>query len=143
MNTPIKLIALVSSLAVLCGCASKDAMLPRPDQTMQDVYYDAMGSTGQGKLMDERSVLRRQMTEPDTDYSEYVRTEANQLQSKFKLLPNPTMYMFVAPHLSTGDGVPVPGYLTEFKLYTRDHYALPGEVSFTTSDVTAIPPSAQ
>lgn len=129
MTTPIKLIAVISALGLLGGCASKDAMLPQPDQSMQDVYTEAMGSTGQGRLMDERSVLRRGMIESDTDYSEYVRTEANQLQSNFKRLPNPTMYMFVAPHLATADDVPVPGYLTEFKLYTRDHYALPGEIN--------------
>lgn len=129
MQNTLKLTATVLVLVTLAGCSSKDAMLPQPDQTMQDVYNTTMGSTGEGKLMDERSALRRSLTESDVDYSGYVRTEANQLQSKFKLLPNPTLYMFVAPHLSTADGVPVPGYLTEFKLYTRDHYALPGEIN--------------
>lgn len=129
MQNTLKLTATVLVLGVLAGCSSKDAMLPQPDQTMQDVYNTTMGSTGEGKLMDERSALRRSLTGSDVDYSGYVRTEANQLQSKFKLLPNPTLYMFVAPHLSTADGVPVPGYLTEFKLYTRDHYALPGEIN--------------
>ncbi len=129
MKNTLKLTATVLVLGVLAGCSSKDAMLPQPDQTMQDVYNTTMGSTGEGKLMDERSALRRSLTESDVDYSGYVRTEANQLQSKFKLLPNPTLYIFVAPHLSTADGVPVPGYLTEFKLYTRDHYALPGEIN--------------
>lgn len=129
MTHGLKLTALIMAASVMVGCASKDAMLPRPDQSMQDVYYDAMGSTGQGKLLDERSTLRRSLTESDTDYSEYVRTEANQLQAKFQLLPNPTLYMFVAPHLATNDGVPIPGYLTEFKMYTKDHYALPGEIN--------------
>lgn len=129
MTHGLKLTALIMAASVMVGCASKDAMLPRPDQSMQDVYYDAMGSTGQGKLLDERSTLRRSLTESDTDYSEYVRTEANQLQAKFQLLPNPTLYMFVAPHMATNDGVPIPGYLTEFKMYTKDHYALPGEIN--------------
>lgn len=129
MTHGLKLTALIVAASVMAGCANKDAMLPRPDQTMQDVYYNTMGSTGQGKLMDERSALRRSLTESDTDYSEYVRTEANQLQARFPLLPNPTLYMFVAPHLATDDGVPIPGYLTEFKMYTKDHYALPGEIN--------------
>jgi len=121
----------IAALAVvtLAGCSSKEAMLPKPEQDMKTVFNGAMGSTGQGKLMDERSVLRRSMTEADTDYSEFVRTEATQLERKFTLLPNPTLFMFVAPHLATNDGVPVPGYLTEFKLFTKDHYALPGEVA--------------
>lgn len=129
MKTAIKITTALLVLGGLSGCGSKDAMIPQPDQTMQDVYYDSMGSIGEGKLMDERSALRRSLMESDTDYSSYVRTEANQLQSKFKLLPNPTLYMFVAPHLSTADNVPIPGYLTEFRLYTRDHYALPGEIN--------------
>ena len=120
---------IVSGLTLLTGCSTKGDMIPTPEKTMQEVYNEKMGSTGAGKLMDERSVLRRDMEESDTDYSTYVRTEANQLQSKFKLLPNPTLYMFVAPHLSTKDQVPVPGYLTEFKLYEKDHYALPGEIN--------------
>lgn len=129
MKNSIKITVTLLALGVLGGCSSKDAMLPQPDQTMQDVFYSAMGSTGEGKLMDERSALRSSLTESDADFSGYVRTEANQLQSKFQLLPNPTLYMFVAPHLSTADGAPIPGYLTEFKLYTRDHYALPGEIN--------------
>jgi len=130
----IKKLAVVALAAVtLAGCANKDAMIPRPESNMQDIYGQAMGSMGEGRLMDERAVLRRSMVESDTDYSNYVRDEANQLQSKFSLLPNPTMYMFVAPHLATADGVPVPGYLTEFKMYTRDHYAMPGEVALQVS----------
>ena len=39
------------------------------------------------------------------------------------------MYMFVAPHLATNDQVPIPGYLTEFKMWEKDYYALPGEIS--------------
>lgn len=119
----------ISVASALSGCSSKGDVIPQPEQTMNDVYYKAMGGFGEASLMDKRSVLRRSMVESDTDYSNYVRTESTQLQSKFSLLPNPTMYMFVAPHLSTADGVPVPGYLTEFKLYTKDHYALPGEVN--------------
>ena len=116
---------------MMAGCSSKEGLIPTPDRTMQEVYDQAMGASADGRLMDERTVLRRSMLESDADYSECVRTESNQLKAKFSLLPNPTMYMFVAPHLSTADGVPVPGYLTEFKLFTQDHYALPGEVALS------------
>lgn len=129
MNTMTRLTLVALAAFTLAGCANKDAMIPRPEQTMQDVYSNAMGATGQGRLMDERAVLRRSMIESDADYSDYVRSEANQLESKFKLLPNPTLYLFVAPHLATADGVPVPGYLTEFKMFSRDHYAMPGEAT--------------
>lgn len=88
-----------------------------------------MKGIGDGNLFDKRSVLRRPMIEEDVALSEYVRTEATQLEAKFKMLPNPTMYMFVAPHLASRSNVPIPGYLTEFKMWEGDHYALPGEVS--------------
>lgn len=127
----LKMMTVCMVATIITGCSSKEGLIPTPNKTMQEVYDQAMGATDQGRLMDERSVIRRSMTESESDLSEFVRTESNQLKVKFSLLPNPTMYMFVAPHLSTSDEVPVPGYLTEFKLFTRDHYALPGEVSLS------------
>lgn len=111
------------------GCASKDSIIPVPDQDMKTVYDQHMGAVGEGKILDRRSILRRPIIEPDVNLSNYVRTESTQLRSRFRTLPNPTMYMFVAPHLSGDSGVPIPGYLTEFKMWEKDHYALPGEVS--------------
>tara|TARA_R110001592_G_scaffold316364_1_gene592806 strand:+ start:41391 stop:41783 length:393 start_codon:yes stop_codon:yes gene_type:complete len=111
------------------GCASKDTIIPVPDQDMKAVYDQHMGASGEGKILDRRSLLRRPIVEPDVNLSNYVRTESTQLQSRFRLIPNPTMYMFVAPHLAGNSGVPIPGYLTEFKMWEKDNYALPGEVS--------------
>ena len=56
----------------------------------------------------------------------YTRTAANELSVRFPRLPNPTLVMYVFPHLSA-EGTPVPGYSTVFQLYDRAHYALPGE----------------
>tara|TARA_R110002167_G_scaffold204404_11_gene408601 strand:+ start:15498 stop:15872 length:375 start_codon:yes stop_codon:yes gene_type:complete len=117
----------------LAGCANKDNILPTPDQDMEAVYRDHMQGIGDGKIMDTRSLLRRPMEESDVQLSEYVRTEKNQLQARFKRIPNPTLYMFVAPHLAAQSEVPIPGYVTEFRMWTRDHYAMPGEVSDMTS----------
>ncbi len=115
--------------SLLAACSSKDAMLPVPDQNMKAVYNQHMNGVGDGKLLDKRSLIRRDMTDNDVELSDYVRTEKNQLQAKFKRIPNPTMYMFVAPHLASDTQVPIPGYLTEFKMWDKEHYALPGEVS--------------
>ena len=120
-------IALISS--TVFGCSSKDNIIPTPEHTMKTVYERHMGAMGNGALMDHRSMLRRDMTESDIDLTDYVRTEKNALESKFKLLPNPTLYMFVSPNLASTNKIPIPGYLTEFKMYTTEHYALPGEVS--------------
>lgn len=119
--------------SLLTACATKDSFLPKPKQSMKEVYSTHMQGVGSDQVYDRRSQLRRPMNESDIDLSSYVRTEKNQLQSKFKLLPNPTLYMFVAPHLASQDQVPIPGYLTEFKMWEKDHYAMPGEVSDMTS----------
>lgn len=122
-------ILILISISFLGGCATKDSILPIPSQDMKTVYDTHMKGIGDGKLYDKRSLLRRPMIEDDVLLSDYVRTEKTQLQSKFKKIPNPTMYMFVAPHLASQSEVPIPGYLTEFKMWDRERYALPGEVS--------------
>jgi len=127
----------VISISTVTGCATKDDIIPTPDQTMQEVYENHMGGVSDGKVLDTRSVLRRPMVQPDVDLSDYVRTEKNFLQSRFRTLPNPTMYMFVAPHLATENGVPIPGYITEFKMWKTEHYAMPGEISDMASNFGA------
>lgn len=128
MRTLLSALTLILT-SIIVGCASKDTMLPVPNQDMRQVYDSHMAGVGNGHTMDTRSTLRRPMVEEDVDLSSYVRTESNQLEAKFRHIPNPTLYMFVAPHLATENDVPIPGYLTEFKMWERDHYALPGEVS--------------
>jgi len=113
----------------LVGCSTKESLIPIPDKDMRQVYDLHMNGAGTAGTFDSRSVLRRPMDEGDVQLSEYVRVEKNYLESKFKTIPNPTMFMFVAPHLSTGSEVPIPGYLTEFKMWKTEHYALPGEIS--------------
>lgn len=127
---PRLIIALnIISISLLTACANKDTILPKPEHDMKTVYEMHMQGVGDGKLYDKRSTLRRPMHEADVQLSEYVRSEKNAIQSKFKMIPNPKMYMFVAPHLAAQSEVPIPGYLTEFKMWERDHYALPGEIS--------------
>jgi conjugative transfer region lipoprotein (TIGR03751 family) len=116
-------------ISFLTGCANKDSIIPQPSQDMRAVYSNHMGSVGKGLLIDNRSLVRRPMIEGDVNLSDYVRTEKDQLQSRFQRIPNPTMYMFVAPHLATSEQVPIPGYLTEFRMWEKDHYAMPGELS--------------
>ena len=62
------------------------------------------------------------------DAQTYTRAAANELELLFPRLPNPDIYIHVAPHLATGERVPVPGYTTAVPLYERVEYALPGEL---------------
>ena len=129
--SPRRLLAICLS-AALVGCATPmEDMIDVPEKDMTDVYHDAIGAGSASRVLDDRSVLRRPLTEGEMDVTPYVRTESNALQSKFQLLPNPTLYMFVNVHLATADEVPIPAYLTEFKMYQKNHYALPGEALLT------------
>ena len=57
----------------------------------------------------------------------YARTAANELEVLFPRLPNPDVFIYVAPHLATESRLPVPGYTTAVPLYDRVEYALPGD----------------
>ncbi len=119
----------ITLISIITGCSSKDAMLPKPDQSMLDVYNQHANGANESQLYDSRSLIRRTTQEDDVHLSDYVRMEKNQLESKFKTIPNPTLYMFVSPHLASDTQVPIPGYLTEFTMWEKTHYALPGEIS--------------
>ena len=60
-------------------------------------------------------------------YRGFVREAATEIESVFPRLPNPTLVMYIDPHLSEA-GYPIPGYATAFTLYEKTEFALPGEV---------------
>jgi len=60
------------------------------------------------------------------NYNPYTRNVLNETNMLFPMLPNPSLVMYVYPHMSAS-GVPVPGYATAFKFYETEQYALPGE----------------
>ncbi|CAK7033452.1 TIGR03751 family conjugal transfer lipoprotein [Saezia sanguinis] len=118
------------------GCAtSAEDMLTHGDRTMMDIWHvGTSGNTGQAnrQLLDARQALRRPLTNMDIQHdaaaqATYTRTAHNEIERQFQRLPNPDMLMYVFPHLSVTDPVPVPGYTTVFPLYQRIQYAMPGE----------------
>ncbi|MGE0626163.1 MAG: TIGR03751 family conjugal transfer lipoprotein [Pseudomonadales bacterium] len=125
---PIVIIGWIS--LALGGCAStKESVLPQDGPSMKAIYdthFEGMGA-------DDPYVLRRELgTRPlgddDIDLAGYSRTAHTELETIFPMLPNPTLVMYVFPHLAGSERVPVPGYATTFTLYERVEYALPGEV---------------
>ena len=125
---PIVTIAWIS--LILGGCAStKESVLPQDGPSMKAIYdahFEGMGA-------DDPYVLRRELgTRPlgddDVDLAGYSRTAHTELETIFLRLPNPTLVMYVFPHLAGPERVPVPGYATTFTLYERVEYALPGEL---------------
>jgi conjugative transfer region lipoprotein (TIGR03751 family) len=129
---PIAITALCASISVLAGCAStKDAILPQDGPTMMEIYERHQLGVDTGNRNDRaREALQRPCpVQPDTaDLAGYTREAADEIETRFARLPNPTLVMFIFPHLAGADAVPVPGYATSFPLYERTHYALPGEV---------------
>ncbi|MYI90026.1 MAG: TIGR03751 family conjugal transfer lipoprotein [Gammaproteobacteria bacterium] len=68
-----------------------------------------------------------QLSNSGTDLKGYTRDVNNELSLHFPRLPNPTIVLYVFPHLSL-EGTPVPGYSTTFPMYETIEYALPWEI---------------
>jgi len=120
------LIVLIS----LAGCAGgKDSILPADGATMKSIYSAHFNDIGLRDTEHVRKELKNRSIEADdADLSGYVRDAYVELDTHFPRLPNPTLVMFVFPHLAGAERVPVPGYATTFPMYRQVEYALPGEV---------------
>ena len=117
-------------LISLAGCAgSKDTVLPSDGTTMKTIYARHFSDIGMRDTMSVRTELKSRPLETDVaDLAGYLRDAFNELDAHFPRLPNPTLVMYVFPHLVGEERVPVPGYATTFPMYRQVEYALPGEV---------------
>jgi conjugative transfer region lipoprotein (TIGR03751 family) len=131
MQNPLTLISTLSLISlVLAGCAStKDNVLPQDGPSMKAIY------DGHMQAMNARNpqVIRRELGNRRLDTGEaalqgYARDAFNEIDVLFPRLPNPTLVMYVFPHLAGQMKAPVPGYATAFPMYEQVEYALPGEV---------------
>ncbi len=142
MQKTLNTVALISLLGLLNGCAtgSKDSILPQDGPTMKQVYDGHFNGTSQHRKELDSSLSRvssfaikdRQSTDNnqnrDADYSSYTRNSHNEIQQIFPRLRNQTLVMYIFPHLSEGERLPIPGYSTAFPLFIHPEYALPGEL---------------
>ncbi len=110
----INKIALISSLLILFACTNT---IPEQGQKIDDIYKQTNTQNTQ------KLTKLKQIT---TLNSDFIRDSQSELENRFPLLKNPTLIMFVYPHLK--DGNPVPGYTTVFRLYKQEQYALPNEI---------------
>lgn len=129
MQCPKLLINLVSLIS-LAGCAgSKDSLLPPDGVSMKTIYERHFSDIGMRDTLNVRAELKSRPVDTDVaDLASYVRDAFNELDAHFPRLPNPTLVLYVFPHLAGTDRVPVPGYATTFPMYRQVEYALPGEV---------------
>lgn len=128
ISTPIAALGLIS--LVLAGCAStKDTVLPQDGPSMKAIYEGHVHEMN----ADNPQVIRgelgsRSIVSGDAALHGYTRDAFNEIDVLFPRLPNPTLVMYIFPHLAGEAGAPVPGYTTAFPMYEQVEYALPGEV---------------
>ena len=96
-------------------------------QAIYDAHLEEMAARDPQALRAEFGT--RPLKSGDVSLEGYTRDAHNEIETIFPRLPNPTLVMYVFPHLATEERVPVPGYATTFPIYERVEYGLPGEVS--------------
>lgn len=124
------------ALLALAGCATyKQPILPHGDKTMLNIWErqtDTPHYAGVSRVLEARQTLRRPLADDESNstepaYARYTRDASNEIRRLFRRLPDPDLVMYVFPHLSGTEPVPVPGYSTVFPFYQRVQYAMPGE----------------
>ena len=131
MQNPSTLITALGLISlVLSGCAStKDAVLPQDGPPMKAIYEQHIQEMGARDPLVVREALgNRPVVDGEGALHGYTRDAYNEIDTTFPRLPNPSLVMYVFPHLAGKEQVPVPGYVTTFSMYERVEYALPGEV---------------
>ena len=118
--------------ALISGCTtSTEELFPQDGPTMVDVYNTHLTGLGQESQPDIRKQPQRPL-EQGIAFNEgqvvsYTRTAENEIENLFPTLENPNLVMYVFPHLTSGERLPVPGYSTSFPMFERTEFALPGE----------------
>jgi len=110
---------------VLSACVTPSTILHHEGDTMVELMSRASDDE---HTVPEPIGLREGSLNKQLD--SYTRISANEIKQLFPLLPNPTITIYVYPHLSTKHRAPVPGYTTAINLYERDEYALPSEYRY-------------
>ena len=125
-----RLCILISISSVLMGCASsKESVLPHDGPTMKAIYdahFEGMNAASTEAASG--ALGRRPLIANEEAFAGYTRDSVSELDTHFPRLPNPTLVMYVFPHLAGPSRVPVPGYTTTFPMIEHVEYALPGEV---------------
>ena len=121
----VVLVVLISAVLTVVSCTGQSAgksPIPNSGPTISEIYRQHMGN------IDRSHSIRRLLPQGSTSLHGYTRQAFNELNTLFPRLPNPTIIIYVFPHLSA-ERTPIPGYSTMFQMYERVEYALPGETS--------------
>jgi conjugative transfer region lipoprotein (TIGR03751 family) len=118
------LMLLTSLISLLSACSTN--VVPQTGPTMEQVY-DNMPKKNEDVTdsYTKQKMLPTTLSKNTNFVSELPRSSVDR---EFHKLPNPELKMYVFPHLSGREEVPVPGYTTAFSAYTHDYYVLPTEM---------------
>ena len=117
----VGLISLVLSVVSCSNLFRASSPIPENARTIEQIY-------NQHETDDpSRWIPLHPIPDGPSHLEGYARDVYNELSVRFPRLPNPTIIMYVFPHLSLED-TPIPGYSTMFQMYESIEYALPGEI---------------
>jgi conjugative transfer region lipoprotein (TIGR03751 family) len=118
-------------VATITGCSStkseKEKIIPRSDKTTEQVYDEQSAASLEKNQAFRNMVSMRPATEQEVLVKPYEINEVG--RPIFKTLPNPTLYLYFPATISSDGRMPIPAWMTEFKMYDRDEYAAHGEIA--------------
>lgn len=135
-------VVLITGLLNACATGDKESILPQDGPSMKEVYQrhfsQESGDANQSVLTSSIKPYRPaelpiEQQEKDQNQNQnssstpYTQSARQALQQQFPRLKNPTLILYVFPHLSREGHIPVPGYATGFSFYETIEFALPGE----------------
>lgn len=130
MSPVFKLASILTLVSIVqAACAPTPPAILHQGPTMEDIYRAHTTGRAQGLHTDRDNLGREASTRTDSGdqaLAGYTRDAAKEIHNLFPRLPNPTLCMYVDPHLSR-EGAGIPGYTTCFPMYETVEYALPGE----------------
>lgn len=118
MKTPVMLIILMISIN-LSACHTTGNVVPKNGPSMEQVYDSMRGSSISKKRKQHRNLVQE-----EERFSSFNQANSNQMTSAFTKISNPELKLYIYPHFSGTEEVPIPGYATVFNAYERDHYTL-------------------
>ena len=138
IGTTLLLTSVIGSLA---GCATTtsggSSLLPQGGPTMSNIYdqqytgiSDANQLNGVRSEVPTSSYQQQQTARYQTVLVKPIAPKSD-LSNSPKMLPNPTISIYVHPHFDGNDQNYVPGHMAYTKMYKETHFALPGEPTAT------------
>jgi conjugative transfer region lipoprotein (TIGR03751 family) len=113
------------------ACSTQKHAIPEQGLTLPALYREALNHNDGGfgdqdeENQDIIKALKQDSESVQPSYVGYTRTANNEINNLFKPLPNPSVPIYIYPHLTQigGDMIPVPGYTSNFFLYKQNRYA--------------------